>query len=133
MRTWNANKDLAGEIEIRGGFAYTSDGRMLATTKVPYTEGKRYSHPIKAAPYAVIDYTNVKDITMRTIYDAEGMQIERIHPTDHGFVKNHPAGGHKHILQYDEEGKLVPRPKATPLSIEDWKKHFDILRRLLEQ
>jgi hypothetical protein len=107
-------------VDMYSAVRYNAKGIIFVT------DVRRSAPPLTYKSNAVVDVKNSKGVTNRTIYDSNGRQKVRIHPSDHGAPKYHPAGGHKHIVEYDKDGKAL-NSKPLPLSEADRRAHKDIL------
>jgi hypothetical protein len=122
------NRSVAGKavwadrkaVDMYSAVRYNAKGVIVVT------DTRKSAPPLTFKPNAVVDVKNSKGVTNRTIYDADGRQKVRIHPSDHGAPKYHPVGGHKHIVEYDKGGNAL-NSKPLPLSEADRRAHKDIL------
>ena len=100
---------------------------MLKNIEV-HTPEEHFSNPLKYKPYSVIDnYHKEKDLT-RCFYDSKGRLVMRIDNSDHGFPKYHKKG-HKHILRYDIDDKLIKTKKQNKTSGENLSKQDLIVNK----
>ena len=105
-----------------GIFEHNEDGTFKPSKRVKHRELP------KSTPYDIIDVVQDNGTVNRILYDEKGNPWVRIHSTDHNMPETHPPGGHLHIIEYGDDGKMPEmNPDWLPLNDVDKKENADIL------
>ncbi len=136
---WALDEDELKELKKRAEFFGLDKTKDLEEFKEKYldsVEKDAQSDIIKVdkttltfSSNSITEVTNKRGGIDRNYYGADGKQRKQISNNDHGNPKMHPCGDHgehAHDYEYDENGKLVGRPRRE-LTAQERKENKDIL------
>lgn len=108
----------------------TEDGSIRAEKNAAGHDVETVTHvTLTGKPGSITQRISAKGGVERNYYGSDGKQTKQVANNDHGNPKEHPYGKHGehvHDYVYDENGKLIGRPRRD-LDDEELEENGDIL------